>query len=163
MECVMSGHFLLSLTQFSPPESDNNEMEAIPHVPLCSFDEDPTPEICLILDRVVVKGMDGHGVRGCGGRFLSKKKLIQPPDPTFNPRSRSISDASCLDRINSGSGFESYSRVADCSGSSTSCLDNSSISNNNGSFQRSKQGFTDISPGASSVPNGIRHYASVVL
>ncbi|KAE8682925.1 Nuclear transcription factor Y subunit A-7 [Hibiscus syriacus] len=102
-------------------------------------------------------------VRGSSGRFLSKKKLIQPPDPTFNLSSHSISDASCLDRINSGSELESYSSVADCSGSSTSCSDISSISNNNSSFQLPKHGFTDISPGASSVCNGIRQYSSVVL
>ncbi|GMI97826.1 hypothetical protein HRI_003451900 [Hibiscus trionum] len=102
-------------------------------------------------------------VRGSGGRFLSKKKLIQPPNPTFNLSSRSISDASCLDRMHSGSELESYSRVADCSGSSTSCSDISSISNNNGSFQQPKHGFTDISPGVSSMCNGIQHYASVAL
>ncbi|KAK8509110.1 hypothetical protein V6N12_018198 [Hibiscus sabdariffa] len=102
-------------------------------------------------------------VRGSGGRFLSKNKLIQPPNPAFNLSSRSISDASCLDRMNSGSELESYSRVADCSGSSTSCSDISSISNNNGNFQRPKNGFTDISPGVSSMCNGTQHYASIAL
>ncbi|KAE8658159.1 Nuclear transcription factor Y subunit A-7 [Hibiscus syriacus] len=102
-------------------------------------------------------------VRGSGGRFLSKQKLQHPPGPTFNTSSLSISNASCSDRMKSGSELESHLCAADCSGLSTSCSDISSVSNNNGNFQRPKHGFMDISPGVSSMCNGIQHYASVVL
>ncbi|KAK5824780.1 Nuclear transcription factor Y subunit A-7 -like protein [Gossypium arboreum] len=102
-------------------------------------------------------------VRGSGGRFLSKKKLQQPHHPTSNPSSRSISDASCLDRKNSGSELGSHLHVGGCSSSSTSCSDISSASNNNGSFQLRKQGFIDISPGVRSMCNGIQNCASVGL
>ncbi|KAG4141397.1 hypothetical protein ERO13_D06G073800v2 [Gossypium hirsutum] len=101
--------------------------------------------------------------RGSGGRFLSKKKLQQPHHPTSNPSSHSISDASCLDRKNSGSELESHLHVGGCSSSSTSCSDISSASNNNGSFQLRKHGFMDISPGVSSMCNGLQNCASVGL
>ncbi|XP_039041411.1 nuclear transcription factor Y subunit A-7-like [Hibiscus syriacus] len=102
-------------------------------------------------------------VRGSGGRFLSKQKLQLPPGPTFNTSSRSISNASCSDQMNSGLELGGHLRAVDCSASSTSCSDISSVSNNTGNFQRPKHGFMDISPGASSMCNGIQHYASIVM
>ncbi|XVE97928.1 hypothetical protein REPUB_Repub03eG0061300 [Reevesia pubescens] len=101
-------------------------------------------------------------VRGTGGRFLGKKKL-QQPDPTFNTNSHCISTASCLDPKNSRSELESRcSRKVEYTGSSTSCSDISSVSNNDGNFQQPEPRFSDISPRVGSMRNGIQHCASVV-
>ncbi|XP_022729790.1 nuclear transcription factor Y subunit A-3-like [Durio zibethinus] len=101
-------------------------------------------------------------VRGSGGRFLSKRKL-QQADPTFNTSSHSISDASCLDQNNSRSELETRClRTGEYAGSSTSCSDISSVSNNDGNFQQPEHRFLDVSPRAGSTCNGIQHCASVV-
>ncbi|TYG38648.1 hypothetical protein ES288_D13G240200v1 [Gossypium darwinii] len=88
-------------------------------------------------------------VRGSGGRFLSKKTLQQPND-------------NCTNRTNSRSELESHcSRMAGYGGPNTSCMNISSVSDNDGNFQWLEDGFADISR-AGSTGDGIRHGASVV-
>ncbi|KAB1996381.1 hypothetical protein ES319_D13G227200v1 [Gossypium barbadense] len=88
-------------------------------------------------------------VRGSGGRFLSKKTLQQPND-------------NCTNRTNSRSELESHcSRMAGYGGPNTSCMNISSVSDNDGNFQWLEHGFADISR-AGSTGDGIRHGASVV-
>ncbi|KAK8660649.1 hypothetical protein V6N13_051568 [Hibiscus sabdariffa] len=76
-------------------------------------------------------------VRGSGGRFLSKK--LQQPE-TISKNSHCILDISCLDRkTKRRSELESrHSHTVGYGGSSTSCSDMSSISNNGGDFQQPK-------------------------
>ncbi|KAK8535381.1 hypothetical protein V6N13_081520 [Hibiscus sabdariffa] len=76
-------------------------------------------------------------VRGSGGRFLSKK--LQQPEP-ISKNSHCILDISCLDRkTKRRSELESCcSHTARYGGSSTSCPDTSSISNNGGDFRQPK-------------------------
>ncbi|KAL1064750.1 hypothetical protein V6Z11_D13G233900 [Gossypium hirsutum] len=88
-------------------------------------------------------------VRGSGGRFLSKKTLQQPND-------------NCTNRTNSRSELESLcSRMAGYGGPNTSCMNISSVSDNDGNFQWLEHGFADISR-AGSTGDGMRHGASVV-
>ncbi|XP_052481933.1 nuclear transcription factor Y subunit A-3 isoform X2 [Gossypium raimondii] len=88
-------------------------------------------------------------VRGSGGRFLSKKTLQQPND-------------NCTNRTNSRSELESHcSRMAGYGGPNTSCMNISSVSDNDGNLQWLEHGFADISR-AGSTGDGIRHGASVI-
>ncbi|KAG4167397.1 hypothetical protein ERO13_A13G192100v2 [Gossypium hirsutum] len=88
-------------------------------------------------------------VRGSGGRFLSKKTLQQP-------------NVICNNQTNSISELEShYSRMAGYDGPNTSCMNISSVSNNDCNFQRLEHGFANISR-AGGTGDGIRHGASVV-
>ncbi|TYI48228.1 hypothetical protein E1A91_D13G232100v1 [Gossypium mustelinum] len=88
-------------------------------------------------------------VRGSGGRFLSKKTLQQPND-------------NCTNLTNSRSELESHcSRMAGYGGPNTSCMNISSVSDNDSNFQWLEHGFADISR-AGSTGDGIRHGASVV-
>ncbi|KAK8543180.1 hypothetical protein V6N13_136288 [Hibiscus sabdariffa] len=90
-------------------------------------------------------------VRGSGGRFLSKNKHQQP-------------DVNCTNRNNRRPELSSHcSRMAEYGGSSTSCLDISSASHNNGNFHLSEHRFSDMPPRAGNMCGGTRHGTSVVL